>query len=158
MKIYLTVAITVLVSTLSVSYCKKADDHQAGHMMDTDTTKSLMLGDIQAVFDLIDRVHHEGMIAHMGAKHGTAEKFSHYVLLTMMKKAERKLIMDAEVMFTLTGPNGKSVVKKSHVMSGMGMHHYAVGFDMKAKGDYKISAAIKLGGRELSANAIFTMK
>ncbi len=158
MKIYLTVAIAVLAAALSVSYCKKADDPHVGHMMDTDTTKSVMLDDVQVVFDLMDSAHHEGMMAHMGGKHGGAEKYSHYVLLTMMKKTERKLIMDAEVTFTLTGPDGKSVEKKSHVMTGMGMHHYAVGFDMKEKGDYMISAAIKQGGRELRAITVFTLK
>jgi hypothetical protein len=158
MKIQLIAVTTVLAAALSVSYCKKADDPHAGHMMDTDTTKSVMLGDVQAVFDLMDRAHHEGMMTQMGGKHGGAEKFSHYVLLTMMKKAERKLIMDAEVTFSLTGPDGKGVEKKAHVMTGMGMHHYAAGFDMGAKGDYKVSAAIRQGGKETNAGTVFTVK
>lgn len=158
MKIHLIAVTTVLAAAISVSYCKKADDPHAGHMMDTDTTKSVMLGDVQAVFDLMDRAHHEGMMAKMGGKHGGGEKFSHYVLLTMMKKAERKLIMDADVTFSLTGPDGKSVEKKAHVMTGMGMHHYAAGFDMGAKGDYKIKAAIKQGGKDTNAEAVFTVK
>jgi len=157
MKMRMIAVTAVLAAALSVSYCKKADEHR-GHMMDTDTTKSVMIGDVQAVFDLMDRAHHEGMMEKMGGKHGGGDKFSHYILLTMMKKAERKLIMDADVTLTLTGPDGKSVEKKAHVMSGMGMHHYAAGFDMAAKGDYRVKAAIKQAGGEKNAEATFTVK
>lgn len=157
MKIRMIAVTTVLAAALSVSYCKKDDEHR-GHMMDTDTTKSVMIGDVQAVFDLMDRAHHDGMMKQMGGGHGGEGTFSHYILLTMMKKAERKLIMDAEVTLSLTGPDGKSVEKKAHVMSGMGMHHYAAGFDMASKGDYKVKAAIRQGGGDMSAETAFTVK
>lgn len=152
------IAVTaVLVIALSISYCKKADEHR-GHMMDTDTTKTVMIGDIQAVFDLMDRTHHDEMMKNMGAKHEGDGNFSHYILLTIMKKSDRKLIMDAEVTFSLVAPDGKSVEKKAHMMSGMGMHHYAAGFDMTAKGDYRVKAVIKQSGGDMSAEASFTVK
>ncbi|MBP7586199.1 MAG: hypothetical protein KBA61_19305 [Spirochaetes bacterium] len=157
MKMRMIAVTAVVAAAISISYCKKADEHQ-GHMMDTDTTKSVMIGNVQAVFDLMDREHHDGMMKQMGGGHGGEGTFSHYILLTMMKKAERKLIMDAEVTLALTGPDGKTVEKKAHVMSGMGMHHYAAGFDMGAKGDYKVKAAIKQAGGDMSAEARFTVK
>lgn len=165
MKIYFMTMTALLSAALAVSYCAKADEHQghhehgdhAEHKMDSDTTKTVMIGDVQAVFDLMDRAHHEGMMKQMGGKRG-GEKLSHFVLLTMMKKGERKLIMDAVVSFSLTGPDGKSIEKKAHVMTGMGMHHYAAGFDMGVKGDYRVSAAISQAGKDLKAETVFTVK
>ncbi len=158
MKIHTMTLTAILAAAVMVSACKRGDDHHTGHMMDTDTTRTVMLGDVQAVFDLMDRAHHEGMMTKMGKASGVEGKFSHYVLLTMMKKAERKLIMDAEVSFSMTGPDGKTVDKNGHVMTGGGMHHYAAGFDMEAKGEYKLKALIRRGGSDQSAETMFMIK
>lgn len=153
------ITMLAVVSVLCMMSCaKEGHDHGDVQRSEVGNTKIVTTGGIQAAFDLMDRAHHEGMMKKMNTQVEAEAEFSDYLLLTLMKKPENTLIRDAEVSFSMKGPDNSVVTKKGHIMTGMGMHHYAAGFNMKAKGNYTVTAEINLTGRVVTVDTVFEKK
>jgi hypothetical protein len=87
-----------------------------------------------------------GPAAIVSGEAGATEAETRYVLLTLMDTGARgATITDANVRFTVNGPDGAPLAEGGHVMSGKGMHHYAVGFAGEATGTYRVTANIERG-------------
>lgn len=135
--------------------------------LDTPTTRIRTLGKMQAVFDLMPKSAHDDMMDMMGGpesiSHGEGGGHdhhgdSHFVMLTLMDVADRgATITDAQVSFIVNGPNGKSLAEGGHVMSGKGMHHYAVGFAGGEAGVYKVDTRIERGGESYTQAVEFEL-
>ena len=139
-------------------------DHGShSHAMDMGNTKVVMAESYQLAFDLMDRKAHHHMAEMMKLDPAKMEKkfakeSNRVIALTVMKKPENKLIKDAKVSLTVTDPAGKTTPLTTHVMEGAGMFHYGADFAMKAKGDYKVDAAITTGEKQVKATTSFTLK
>lgn len=132
--------------------------------LDTPTTRIRTVEKMQAVFDLVPKSAHDDMMEMMGGpdsiKNGDAHHGdhtagghhdhsgdSHFVMLTLMDPTNRgAAITDADVSFRIKSPANQELAQGGHVMSGKGMHHYAVGFVGKEKGEYTVEAQIQRGG------------
>ncbi|HPJ38997.1 MAG TPA: hypothetical protein PLT75_11170 [Spirochaetota bacterium] len=153
------IMLSAVVSVIFMITCaKEGHDHGDVQRSEVGNTKIVTTGGIQAAFDLMDRAHHEGMMKKMNTPVETEAEFSDYLLLTLMKKPENTLIKDAVVSFSIKGPGNSVVTKKGHIMTGMGMHHYAAGFNMKAKGSYTVTAEINLSGKVVTVDTVFEKK
>lgn len=151
-------ALTALFIGVATLACGEAGPDTS---LDTPTTRIRTIENIQAVFDLIPADAHRDMMEMMGG----AESISHehalhvgsqYILLTLTDVGARgATITDADVQFAITGPDGKSLAEGGHVMSGKGMHHYAVGFDGKTSGTYQVQATITRGGKTVTQTVAF---
>lgn len=160
--VYMKRNILTLLAVVSVvfmmSCAKEGHDHGNVQRSEVGNTKIVTTGGIQAAFDLMDRAHHEGMMKKMNTPVEAEAEFSDYLLLTLMKKPENTLIKDAVVSFSMKGPDKSIVTKKGHMMTGMGMHHYAAGFNMKTKGSYTVTAEINMGSRVVTVDTVFEKK
>jgi hypothetical protein len=137
--------------------------------LDTPTTRVRTLDKIQAVFDLMPKSAHDDMMEMMGGpdsiSHGDDEVHdhhamhagdSHFVMLTLMDVGARgAAITDADVEFHVRGPDGKTLTRGGHIMSGKGMHHYAVGFPGAPGGAYEIETKIARAGKTYTQSVEF---
>ena len=73
----------------------------------------------------------------------------------MKKKAEKELIEGAAIKLSVTGPDNKVQDVATHTMSGKGMYHYAASFKAEAKGEYNVSAGVKIEGKDYNFNTSF---
>ena len=135
---------------LLAAACGEDAGSDQGSMNDTPTTKIRQVENVQIVFDLLEKQAHDNMMEMMGGEHavhmhaeeGNAEHTmhesmsrSHFIMVTLMNAGQGGgTITDAQVNFTVSGPDGAQLAEGGHVMSGKGMHHHAVGFDASRAG------------------------
>ncbi|MCR9141007.1 MAG: hypothetical protein NXI24_01960 [bacterium] len=154
-------AVACFALVFSAFACGGETNEAVDTSLDTPTTRIRTVDKMQAVFDLMPKSAHDDMMEMMGgadsvktagdehAHHGGHDHAgdSHFVLLTLMDTANRgAAVTDAEVSFRVLGPGNQELAQGGHVMSGKGMHHYAVGFVGKDSGQYTVEAQIKRGG------------
>ncbi|MCP4138458.1 MAG: hypothetical protein GY754_46300 [bacterium] len=164
--------IAVLVIGLAAFGCKgdkdphKGHDHSghdhsghdhSKHAKQMVKTKVVIVDGVQAAFDLMTKVEHADMMKKMGVAEKKADASDHFILITLMEKPENVLIKDASVEISVTGPDNKAIKTSTHVMSGDGMHHFAAGVSMKAKGEYKVEAAVSVKKKKVAVKTSFTV-
>lgn len=158
--------ITAMLLGFTITACGGESNDGPDTSLDTPTTRVRTLENIQAVFDLMPKQAHNDMMEMMGgpdsirhddhAMHSDHTNDSHFVMLTIMDVAARgATITDADVAFSVTGPDGQSLAEGGHVMSGKGMHHYAVGFAGGEPGTYKIGTKITRGEKTYTETVQF---
>lgn len=161
MKRLLTFMLAALIVT-AVS-CSKGDSSGHHGMMQMENIKIVKLADQQVSFELMDKKAHDKMAKMMKmdhekmAMHGDKDS-DHFIAISVLKGTDKSPVKDAEITAKVTGPDGKSVTKKGHIMEGGGMFHYAIDLKMKEKGTYEISADIKTGEKTETAKASFIIK
>jgi len=156
-------SMVLALSLVAVLGCSKGD--QGGHhgTMAMDNIKIVKLADTQVSFELMDKAAHDKMAEMMKMSHKKmtmhgAKDSDHFISISVLKSADKSAVKDAEITTTITGPDGKAVIKKGHTMEGEGMFHYAVDVNMTAKGTYQVSADIKTGEKTETAKASFIIK
>ena len=156
-------ALLLFVSLAAFISCSKGDSGGHHGMMKMDNIKIVKLADRQVTFELMDKAAHDKMAKMMKmdhekmAMHGDKDS-DHFISISVLKGADKSPVKDAEITASVTGPDGKTVTRKGHIMEGGGMFHYAIDLKMKDKGDYKVSADIKTGDKSETAEATFTIK
>lgn len=150
---------SILCIALLASACGGSKEAGVDDSFDTPTSKVRTHENIQVVYDLSGHAEHVKMMEMMNIaemEHGHVE---HIVTLTIMDTANKGgVVTDADVELVIKNAAGETVVDKSEVMSGGGMHHYVTGFDSAAPGDYKVSATITAVGKTFTQDVTFAVK
>ncbi len=160
-KSIIAVTVTLILSAVSVSCSGEDSKHDHGSMVGTHNTaktKVVMLDDtLQAAFDVTTMKDHMDMMKKMGVSMDHSSSADHILTVTLMKKPENKVVKDADVKLTVTGPDGNSLTNNTEIMEGGGMFHYAAEFNASDKGDYKVKASVSNGGKTYEKEVSFNL-
>lgn len=143
--------------------CSREKGHSGHEGMSMGNIKIVKLANSQVSFELMDKAAHDKMAVMMKMDHKKMEMHSHkdsdhFISISLLKAADKSPIKDAEITAKVTGPDGKTVTRKGHIMEGGGMFHYAIDLKMAAQGTYKVSAEIKRGEKTETAETVFEKK
>ena len=122
------------------------------------TTKIVKHDGLQFAFDLQDKTKHMGMMKMMNSKMKHKASATHFISLTIINLKTKKLVSDAKVSFTITGPDGKSATGSGDLMAGKGMAHYIAGFAKTAPGKYAVAMSTNIGGKKHAHKVDFDLK
>lgn len=155
--------ILLFVFSLSSKLVNAQHSHGGGghgsHDDAADAVKIVIVGNIQAAFEIYDKAKYNEMAKSMNMGKSPADRnSSHFVIISLMDKSEMKVIKNASVEVEITTPGFARIKKKAHAMEGGGMSHYASDFQMNQAGNYKVIAEINLNGKKIKAETDFTVK
>ena len=130
--------------------------------LSTETTKIVNEDGLQFVFDLVTPAAHQEMMEAMDLAHEEDHSMHaehKYVMLTVIDiESGGSTLTQGDVSFAITGPDGNPLETSSHVMSGMGMHHFAAHFEPSAAGNYSVRATLTREGKDpVNATAVFSL-
>ena len=142
MKIKRYIAPAIL--TLLIAACGGGD----GSTVETvgPMTKIVKHRNLKFVFDLQTKEKHMQMMQLMDAKMKHGEASNYFVSLTIIDSKTAKLISNADVTLTVSGPEGKNGPRPAALMQGKGMAHYIVGFAKTKPGKYAVSMKTTIAG------------
>jgi len=146
-----------------VTGCReKTDNHmsemdQNPKLAEKNMTKLVKTDGLQVAFDLMTMPYHMQMMKLMKVDMKYVEGATHGLMVTVMDDKTKTILSDAEVMLTITDPDGMVKTEEPEIMHGSGMHHYAVHIKAK-KGKYLLRADIKYNGRKYIAESNFDVK
>lgn len=158
MKKWKIISITVALFIVWVA-CDETESDHGGHEHQMENMSKVVKQDgIQIAIDMMTMANHKQMMQAMkieSMQHGNA---NHYVSITLIDLASKKMISDAsDVNISITSPDGTQVGGKAEMMSGGGMHHYGKDFSMSGNGVYKVSLSFVRIGKKQTATAEFEM-
>lgn len=144
---------------------EEMDDHgdhgKDGHSMKAQY-KSAEAGNLKASFEFSTMADHmtamKKMNMKMPMKMDHSKMGDHHVTLTLLNKSDSTMNMEVkELKFMITGPDGKSVTKKAHIMHAEKMHHFGTDIHSSGAGKYIIKATFKHAGKVHSPEVSFKM-
>ncbi|MCB1173372.1 MAG: hypothetical protein KDK39_07405 [Leptospiraceae bacterium] len=165
--------VSVMFFALALLACGEKSDEQAigeehighesmdGHSMQSQY-QSADAGNLKASFEFSTMAQHmqamKKMNMEMPMNMDHDQMGDHHVMLTLLNQSDNKMNMDVKaVTFTITGPDGKSMTRKGHVMHAETMHHFGTGFQASGPGTYKIKASFAYAGKDYNPTVEFVM-
>lgn len=158
--------LSFLIGTLvfSVGCSEKQHQKHLGEMAadpnlaDQNITKLVKVENIQVAFDLMSMPYHKQMMKVMNAEMKHLEGATHGLMITVMDYETKKTITGAKVNLTVINPKGDKKSTETEIMSGAGMHHYAIHLKAIEDGIYKIEAKIQISGKTYKARTELELK
>ena len=154
-KLY-TGLLLAMLGLASLLACGKDTESGHDHQSMQNRTRMVKLDGVQVAFDLMSMDSHKQMMQMMKLETMQHADKNHHLSITLMSLETRKPIGDAQdIRISITLPDGQTVSGPAQTMSGGGMHHYGLDFDLAGTGTYQASVAFKHKGQSLQAKTSF---